>query len=172
MIGAAVKIRPATNADRGPVSRLIFSVLAEYGLRPSPDSTDADLADLDAHYIKRGGCFDVLVDDDDHAGAAGTRIVGTVALFRVDDQTCELRKMYLSPADRGRGWGKRLLDHALSQARELGFRRVTLETASVLVEAIALYRSRGFRPFAAERLAPRCDQAYELDLAPARVDSD
>ena len=49
--------------------------------------------------------------------------------------------MYLHKSQRGRGLGKFLLDSALAQARELGFTRVTLETASVLKEAIALYES-------------------------------
>ena len=41
---------------------------------------------------------------------------------------------------------------------------MTLETASVLTEAIALYMRFGFRPYTPKNLAARCDQAYELDL--------
>ena len=54
--------------------------------------------------------------------------------------------------------------YSLKRAKELGFSRVTLETASVLKEAIALYQSYGFRSYAPDHLAGRCDQAHYLDL--------
>ena len=91
-------------------------------------------------------------------------VVGSVGLYPIDRPTCELRKMYLHSAFRGKGLGRHLLDHALKRAKELGFSRVTLETASVLKEAIALYQSYGFRPYAPDHLAGRCDQAHFLDL--------
>ena len=148
-------LRPATNADRQGVEDLIFSVLGEFGLRPDPEGTDADLGDIVAYY--QGGIFDVLVD-------RGGVIVGSVGLFRVDGETCELRKMYLRPAVRGSGQGRRLLEHALAEARRLGYRRITLETASPLTAAIALYRRYGFRPVTREHQAARCDQAFVLDF--------
>ncbi len=152
-----LKVRPATNADAGAVADLVFSVLHEYGLAPDPDNTDADLRDVEGNYVARGGAFDVLEADDG-------RIVGSVGLYPIDATTCELRKMYLRPAERGRGLGKRLLEYALATARRLGYGRVTLETASVLTEAVSLYQSYGFRPYRAGHLAQRCDQAYCLDL--------
>ena len=165
-----MRIRRATNADRAAVTQLVFGVLAEYGLKPDPAGIDADLSDLEAHYPARGGCFDVLVDGVDPDGDGGGdpnggRIVGTVALQRVDDRTCELRKMYLHRGVRGRGLGRRLLEHALAEAHRLGFRLVTLETAAVLVEAVTLYRRYGFRSFTPPHWsAQRCDQAYVLEL--------
>ena len=72
--------------------------------------------------------------------------------------------MYLATASRGHGFGRRLLEHALSRARELGFSRVVLETASVLREAVALYERYGFRRYKPEHVAARCDAAYFLDL--------
>lgn len=154
---AAFRIRPATNADAAAVRRLVFSILRDHHLAPDPDSTDADLADLEAAYFARGGSFDVLVDP------AG-RILGSVGISPIDERRCELRKMYLAAACRGQGLGKRLLEQALGRARELGFRRVELETAATLVSAIKLYEAFGFRPFTPEHLSPRCDQAYFLEL--------
>lgn len=151
------QIRPATNADAEAVRRLVFSILRDHGLAPDPNSTDADLADLEAAYIARGGAFDVLVD-------RSGQIVGSAGISPLDDRRCELRKMYLAAECRGRGLGKRLLEHALGRARELGFRRIELETAAVLVAAVKLYESFGFRPFKAEHLSARCDQAYFLEL--------
>jgi putative acetyltransferase len=150
-------LRPATNDDRTAVEQVVFGVLAEYGLTPDPAGTDADLQDIEASYHGAGGSFDVLID-------ASGAVIGTVALARVSESTCELRKMYLASAARGQGWGRRLLEHALARAAELGFTRVVLETASVLREAVALYERFGFRPYISEHLAARCDTAYYLEL--------
>ena len=148
-------LRPATNADSAAVKALIFGVLAEYGLKPDPTCTDVDLDDLEGHY--RGGSFSVLETQD------GT-IIGSVGIHAVSPGVCELRKMYLSGNYRGRGLGRKLLDHGLAEARRLGFQRVVLETASVLKEAIRLYERYGFRPYTPDHMAARCDQAYCLDL--------
>lgn len=153
-----MKIRPATNDDAEAVRELVFGVLAEYGLRPDPRATDADLYDIEAHYGRRGGAFEVAVDD------ASGAIVGSVGLFPLLPGVCELRKMYLAREARGRGLGRTMLEHALGRARALGFRRVELETASVLVEAIRLYTRYGFAPIESDHLASRCDAAYALDL--------
>jgi len=155
---SSFRIRPATNADAPVVRDIVFSVLAEYRLQPDPDGTDADLSDLEGQYIARGGGFDVVANADGE-------VIGSVGLYPVDASTCELRKMYLKAEARGHGVGKRLLEHALRRAHELGFSRVTLETASVLEEAIRLYERYGFRRYQASHLSTRCDAAYVLDLA-------
>jgi putative acetyltransferase len=150
-------LRPATNLDARAIEALVFGVLVEYGLKPDPGGTDSDLQDIVASYVARGGMFDVLVNE---AGA----VVGTVGLLPVSPSVCELRKMYLALPVRGQGHGRRLLEHALRRARELGFSRVVLETASVLREAVALYQRRGFRPYKPGHMAARADTAYYLDL--------
>jgi putative acetyltransferase len=154
-----VTIRPATKADEPAVRELVFGVLAEFGLKPSPSDTDADLWDLQGAYFDRGGCFDVLL-------SATGAIIGSVGLHPVDQTTVELRKMYLAPAMRGQGLGRLLLEHALREARRLGFSRVTLETASVLKDAVTLYTRYGFQPYEAEHRSARCDQTFMLELLP------
>ena len=152
-------LRPATNDDRLDIERLVFGVLDEHGLKADPAVTDSDLRDIESGYFAEGGLFDLLVDE-------GGKIVGTVGLFRVSDSACELRKMYLAREVRGCGWGRRLLEHALRRAAELGFRRVVLETASVLQSAIALYERHGFRRYVPDHHSARCDAAYYLDIQP------
>jgi len=157
MSDPSLQLRRATAADSAAGRALIHAVLAEFGLQPDPAGTDADLADLAAPYFSHGGDFVVLVDP---AGA----ILGTCGLFPLGDGGVELRKMYLAPALRGRGQGRRLLDWALTRARELGFRRMTLETATVLRDAIALYERNGFRRECGGAHSGRCDLAYVRDL--------
>jgi putative acetyltransferase len=155
-------LRPATNNDRAEIETLVFGILAEYGLCPDPAGIDSDLHDLRASYETSGGAFDVLVDD------AG-KVVGSVGLLRVSASICELRKMYLARPVRGQGWGRRLLEHALNRATQLGFARVVLETATILSDAIALYERYGFRPYKPDHFAGRCDKAYYLDLKPIKA---
>jgi putative acetyltransferase len=152
-----VVFRAATNGDGARIRELIFDVLREYGLEPDPEGADADLRDIEAQYLAPGGSFECIED------AHGT-LLGTVGLFRLDTIHCELRKMYFIPEARGKGLGKRTLARTLHHAKRLGFRKVNLETAGALKEAIGLYQRFGFRRIDAAPCVARCDQAYELDL--------
>jgi putative acetyltransferase len=174
---------------------VVFTVLAEYGLKPDPACTDVDLDDIEASYFNRGGVFYVLAEQDGSIigsyglypiATPGTSSVGAGPRACPDgltpceglgnhgglplqtshgrSATCELRKMYLRRDRRGKGLGKLMLEHALAEARRLGFGTITLETASVLKEAIGLYESYGFKPYTPAHLSSRCDQAYSLEL--------
>lgn len=151
------RLRPANNRDRGGISKLVYEVLAEYKLKPDPGSTDADLKDIERSYFERGGAFYVLEEENGS-------IIGAYGLYPTEEGPCELRKMYLQRSHRGKGLGRLLLEDALAQARQMGFENMTLETASVLKEAISLYRSYGFAEYRPEHLSPRCDKAYRLEL--------
>jgi putative acetyltransferase len=151
------RLKLANNNDCEKIANLVYDVLKEYNLKPDPDATDADLKDIEQSYFERGGTFYVLEERDGS-------IAGAYGLYPIDSQTCELRKMYLHNSHRGRGLGKFLMDSALSEARQLGFKRMILETASVLKEAISLYKSYGFAEYEPEHLSSRCDQAYLLEL--------
>lgn len=150
-------IRPATNADSEKVKALIFGVLHEYNLQPDPDGTDADLNDIEANYIEAGGAFEILEDADEN-------LLGTIGLFPIDAETVELRKMYFDKSLRGRGFGKKTLERMIERARVLGFKKIYLETANALREAIRLYEKYGFKPTTEGIHSARCDVAYYLNL--------
>lgn len=92
------------------------------------------------------------------------RVVGTCGLYPQTDGAIELRKMYLTPALRGRGQSRRLLHWALRRARQLGFKRMILETADVLQPAIALYEAEGFQLATCGCATSRCNRRYQRDL--------
>ena len=153
-----MQIRSANNQDAASIKSLIFEILGEYGLKPDPNGIDADLNDIEAHYINSGGVFEVVEQADG-------QIIGTVGLYPKDNGICELRKMYVSSAARGKGLGRQLLERVLEHARQRGFRRMELDTASVLVEAIQMYQRFGFRQAEPEHPLPsRCNKFYVLDL--------
>jgi putative acetyltransferase len=150
--------RNARPGDEPAVVAVVTTVLAEFGLTTDPDGTDADLADIQASYVDRGGVFRVLVRED---GA----IVGCGGMYPLTSEEIELRKMYLLPEARGRGLGLALLTTLVDFARERGFTAVVLETASVLKDARALYERFGFVETPRDHLASRCDKAFRLELS-------
>ena len=148
--------REATNADADGIRELITTCLSEYGLETDPQGIE-DLEDIEGGYFERGGTFWVIDEADG-------KIVGSAGLYPIDAETCELRKMYLSPDRRGQKLGIRLLVELIGEARSLGYRTVRLETASAMTKAIALYRRYGFRPTEEIPRGERSDQAWVLDL--------
>ena len=152
-----MNLRPATNGDRELVKKLIFDILNEYGLKSDPEKTDLDISDIELNYTNRNGIFDLLENEN-------SNVIATVGLYNIDKVTCELRKMYMLKSERGKGYGKLLLNHAVQKAKELGYKKIILETASVLKEAIGLYESYGFKPYNSDHLSSRCDQAYFLSI--------
>jgi putative acetyltransferase len=130
---------------------IIFSVLEEYGLIPDNPDLDYDLEDIDFHF--RDGYFGLVVNELDN-------FVGTFALYKIDDKIAEIRKMYLLPSSRKNGIGKWMLAFLTIKAKELGFRKVQLLTASPLIEAINLYEKSGFIEMKSPDSGPRCDKAF------------
>jgi putative acetyltransferase len=152
-----VVIRSATNNDRERVIALVFGVLAEYGLPSDLNSKDSDLNNIEKSYCERGGVFELIED-------AEGNLLGTYGLYPLDEETCELRKMYFVPEIRGLGLGKSILERAVHHARRLGFKTIVLETISVLKEAIRLYTRFGFMPVETKHVSARVDQTFMLKL--------
>jgi putative acetyltransferase len=75
-------------------------------------------------------------------------LVGIGALYQLDDEHVELKSMHTDEAARGRGIGRSMVDYLIGEARERGYRRVSLETGSTdaFAPARSLYRSAGFAP--------------------------
>ena len=76
---------------------------------------------------------------------AGGEDIGCGGLKRLDDETCEIKRMYLEPRWRGRGLSARLLIELEERARELGYRRARLDTGDRQPSAKRLYEGAGYR---------------------------
>ncbi len=80
------------------------------------------------------------------------QLAGCVALHKLDDATCEMKRLYLRPQFRGKRLGRILVDHIISEARIIGYERMRLDTVEpVMKDAVAMYRKIGFR-----EIAPYC----------------
>jgi ribosomal protein S18 acetylase RimI-like enzyme len=98
------------------------------------------------------------------AGAEGAA-AGCVALRPLDDLACEMKRLYVRPAWRRRGVGRLLCDAVIARAQNLGYATMKLDTVPEMTEAIALYRSLGFRPVEPYRFNPIPGALYmELTL--------
>jgi len=125
-----ITIEPAE--DLSIVRELITEYANSLGVDLSFQDLDHELATLDAFYEL------ILLARDE------TRAAGCVALRRIDDAICEMKRLYVRPAFRGHDLGRKLAERIIDEARQRGYQRMRLDTLPTMTAAIPLYRSLGF----------------------------
>jgi putative acetyltransferase len=123
-----------------------------------------ELAGLPGAYGAEGGA--ILLGVHRLGGGQQEEPVGAIALRRLDQTAGEVKRLYLRSQFRGRGWGKRLLEAAIDQARALGYERLFADTLPVMTDALMMYERIGFERIAAYSQPPTPGAIYlklELD---------
>lgn len=152
-----VSIREAQPAELDAVRALIEEYVRSLGIDLSFQEVDAELADLASAYGPPGGCILVAL--------AGEKVAGCVALRPLEDQICEMKRLYVRSHYRGSGLGKRLALAVIEKGRDLGYERMRIDTLPQMQEARKLYASLGFREIAPYRFNPVPGTAFmELEL--------
>ena len=141
-------LRQAESAEEMASIRELFLEYANsLGFSLCFQSFDHELASLPGDYAQPRGRL-VLARQE---GVAA----GCVALHRLEDGICEMKRLYVRPQFRGRGLGKLLAQHIIREARALGYQQLRLDTVEpTMREAVAMYRKMGFREVAPYRPNP------------------
>jgi ribosomal protein S18 acetylase RimI-like enzyme len=94
------------------------------------------------------------------------QLAGCVALHKIDLTICEMKRLYLRPQFRGKGLGRMLAERIIAEARQIGYRRMRLDTVKpIMNDAVEMYRRLGFKEIAPYRPNPIAGAMYmELEL--------
>ena len=90
----------------------------------------------------------------------GKEAVGCVAIRALEGEVAELKRMFVRPEYRGQQIGRLLLEGILLAAKDLGYRKVRLDSLLSLERALSLYRSYGFEEIAPYRFNPFEEAVY------------
>ena len=136
-----IDIRPAKLAEDVPIVRTLFREYADgLGIDLGFQDFEAELASLPGKYAPPRGRLLLAW--------AGNEPAGCVALRPIDRDTCEMKRLYVRPAQRAQHLGHRLAQRICAEAREAGYRRMCLDTLPTMTAALRLYAALGFRPIA------------------------
>ena len=92
-------------------------------------------------------------------------VAGCVALRKLDEQRCEMKRLYVRENYRGNGIGNLLTDKLIREAKKIGYRHLLLDTFPFLERAIGMYQARGFREIEKYNDSPMASTIYMmLDL--------
>jgi putative acetyltransferase len=142
-----VRIVNAASADDTERARELFREYADAtGVDLCFQGFAQELSGLPGGYAPpRGRLLLALVDG---------RAAGCVALREFEEGVCEMKRLYVRPEFRGLRLGRSLAERVVAEAKSIGYQSMRLDTLPTMTEAIALYRSLGFRETEAYRHNP------------------
>ncbi|MCX2722220.1 GNAT family N-acetyltransferase [Roseibium salinum] len=127
-----------TSEDLETVKTLFRAYVDWLGIDLSYQGFEEELAGMPGKYAPPSGGLYLAKDPDGaHLGCVGLRALGP-------DGACEMKRLYVLPAGRGRGVGGALVDRVLEAARRAGYREMFLDTLPSMAGAIKLYQAAGF----------------------------
>ncbi len=135
-------IRPATLADLDEIRTMLREYAAWLEVDLCFQNFEQELAGLPGDYAPPRGRLLI---------AEGA---GCVALRAIDQETCEMKRLYVRPGHRGSGLGRQLIAAIIEEARGIGYARMRLDTMPKMDSAQRLYASFGFRDIEAYRYNP------------------
>jgi putative acetyltransferase len=130
-----IKVR--TRDDLQQVRVLFEEYAASLDFNLSFQNFEEELANLPGNYALPDGILLLALWDD--------QIAGCVALRRINQDTCEMKRLYVRPQFRSLGIGKLLAEAVIEEAKKVGYSYMRLDTVPSMERAQALYESLGFK---------------------------
>jgi putative acetyltransferase len=112
------------------------------GVVPCLDDFEREVASLPGAYAPPGGRLLLAVED---GSESAKDAIGCVALRKLEQDTCEMKRLYVRPEFRGKGAARKLVEGLIAEAGSIGYRRIVLDTLPSMEAAHKLYRTLGFR---------------------------
>ncbi len=88
------------------------------------------------------------------------KAAGCIAMRRFDEHSCEMKRLYVDPAYRGRGIGEALVKKLIDEAKAMGYSRMLLDTLPVLASAMRMYEKLGFKVTAPHAESPVAETVF------------
>jgi ribosomal protein S18 acetylase RimI-like enzyme len=130
-------IRVADGDSDVAVARALFvEYQRDLGISLCFQNFDAEVATLPGAYAPPDGRLLLAF--------SGAEPAGCIALRKIEEEICEMKRLWVRPAFQGKGLGRRLAEDLMAEARTRGYRRIRLDTLPSMKPAQALYLSLGF----------------------------
>jgi putative acetyltransferase len=151
---ADAMLRPAGSVEDVAHARSLFVEYAQWlGVDLCFQGFETELKNLPGAYAPPRGCLLLA--------GPGTGAFACIALRPLDAAGVgEVKRLYVQPAQRGQGWGRRLVDALIERARAIGYGELKLDTLERMKAARALYAAVGFRECDAYYANPLPDVVY------------
>ncbi|MDQ2855736.1 MAG: GNAT family N-acetyltransferase [Acidobacteriota bacterium] len=133
------KLIQATNPEEIALARQLFEEYASWlEISLCFQNFDRELEGLPGDYAAPHGRLLLAFADD--------QLAGCIAVRRLPDQACEMKRLYVRPAFRGLGLGRTLVTAIIEGAKEIGYESMRLDTLpGKMDQALAMYRRFGFK---------------------------
>lgn len=125
-----------------PIRALFLEYAASLDFSLEYQGFEAELAALPGRYAPPTGCLLLAIHGGTPAGCVAMREIEPAPSGRI----CEMKRLYVRPAARGLGLGRRLAERVIAQGKQLGYVAMRLDTSADMLAATTLYQSLGFRP--------------------------
>ena len=132
------EITQVTSGQQVEDARVLFREYETWlGMSLCFQGFEEEVASLPGKYAPPGGRLYVAYDEGEP--------IGCIALRAIEPGICEMKRLYLRDAARGKGVGVRLIEQVIADAKEIGYERMRLDTfPPKMGKAVSLYEAHGF----------------------------